>query len=67
MDIGDYFHLDAEARRIVRAEQAKRQGRSLWRCPRCLEEAEVLASEVAHRCTLNRNRITPWEQIRKMD
>ena len=63
MDLGDYFHLDAEARRIVRAEQSKRRGRSLWRCPKCGELAEVVAVEVAHRCARNRNRLTYWEPV----
>lgn len=67
MDLGDYFHLDAEARRIVRTEQAKRQKRQLWRCPKCAEEMETLASEVGHRCPENRNRMTYWEVVGEMD
>jgi len=67
VDLGDYFHLDAEARRIVRTEQAKRLGRRLWQCPKCGEAMETLASEVGHRCPANRNRMTYWEPAGEMD
>lgn len=63
MDLGDYFHLDPVARSIVRSQAAKRKGLQLWRCPRCLEEVETLALDVAHRCSINRNRMTAWEQV----
>lgn len=63
MDLGDYFHLNPRARSIVRAQSAKRRGLQLWRCPRCLEEVETRALDVAHRCTMNRNRMTSWEPV----
>jgi ABC-type ATPase with predicted acetyltransferase domain len=32
----------------------------LWRCPKCSEEVEAIATQVSHRCRNNKNIDTNW-------
>jgi hypothetical protein len=34
-----------------------------FECPHCHATVKALAKEMAHRCTMNRNRFTDWKEI----
>lgn len=36
----------------------------LWRCPKCDEQIRTAGTEVAHRCTQNKNRMTNFERVK---
>lgn len=63
LDLGDYFHLDNKARRIVNANMRKRSTLQSWRCPKCACTVQANAVEVLHRCAQNRNRMTGFELV----
>jgi len=40
-----------------------------WRCPKCKQEGTFhkSISEVAHKCTYNKNKTTEWERVNEPD
>jgi len=37
----------------------------VWRCPKCKQEIQALATEVTHRCPSNKNLLVQWESAGK--